>query len=146
MKRYLLTPLLNPNTREERHYNFAHSKTRVKVENLFGVLKRRFPCLSQKLRLKLETTLVVIVACCVLHNICRARNMENDDFIENNGPEQPEGIVDIPPVNREDMNGIAQRNLVIRTLNREHRYDIEILSVLHIFILLRIDKTSTDPV
>ena len=131
LKRYLLTPVLNANTHEERHYNLAHSKTRVKVENLFGVLKRRFPCLSQKLRLKQETTLVVIVACCVLHNICRARNMENDEFIENNGPEQPEAIVDIPPVNRADMNGIAQRNLVIRTLNREHRYFMQIYSIKH---------------
>ena len=118
LKRYLMTPLLNPNTREQRHYNYVHSKTRVKIENLFGVLKRRFPCLSQSIRLKKDTTLAVIVACCVLHNICRERNIQNDDFMENM-EQNHDQVIENPPINREDLNGIAQRNLIIRTLNRQ---------------------------
>lgn len=40
------------------------------VENLFGLLKRRFPCLSRLLRLKMRTSLAIIVAASVVHNMC----------------------------------------------------------------------------
>ncbi|XP_045541246.1 putative nuclease HARBI1 [Papilio machaon] len=43
---YLLTPLLNPLTHAEEAYNQSQIKTRNLIERLFGVLKRRFPCLS----------------------------------------------------------------------------------------------------
>ena len=45
----------------------------MQIENLFGVLKRRFPCLQRGLRLNLDTSLSVIVACGVLHNIAGMR-------------------------------------------------------------------------
>lgn len=76
-KPHLLTPLLNPLNASEEAYNRAHILTRNPIERFFGVLKRRFPCLANGLRLKLDTTLKVIVACAVLHNIC---NEQNDDF------------------------------------------------------------------
>ena len=71
LRPYLVTPVLRPQTRAQRRYNYALCKTRVVIENLFGILKRRFPCLKLQLRLKLDTSLAVIVACAVLHNICR---------------------------------------------------------------------------
>lgn len=40
------------------------------VERLFGVLKRRFPCLSEGISLTTEVICEVIVATAVLHNIC----------------------------------------------------------------------------
>ncbi|VVC90610.1 unnamed protein product [Leptidea sinapis] len=46
-----MTPLLNPSPNAEKRYDEAHLKTRNTVERTFGVWKRRFPCLSQKLRL-----------------------------------------------------------------------------------------------
>jgi hypothetical protein len=78
-KSYLLTPLLNPRNRMERAYNASHRSTRNCIERCFGVLKRRFPCLSRGLNMKLQTTLHIIVACAVLHNICI---LENDEFFE----------------------------------------------------------------
>jgi hypothetical protein len=51
----------------------------IQSKHFFGVLKRRFPCLRNGLRLKLDTTVKVIVACGVLHNISK----EQDDDIEN---------------------------------------------------------------
>ena len=54
LRAYLITPLLRPQTNPERRFNIAHCRTRVKIENLFVVLKRRFPCLAKMLRLKLD--------------------------------------------------------------------------------------------
>lgn len=74
---YLLTPFLRPSTPAEVAYNFAHCATRNVVERCFGILKRRFPCLSLGLRNLIPTTLNIIVACAVLHNIGL-----NDDMFE----------------------------------------------------------------
>ncbi|VVC94244.1 unnamed protein product [Leptidea sinapis] len=88
--KYIMTPFLNPATNAEKRYNEAQIKTRNTVERTFGVWKRRFPCLSQKLRLKLDHTLAVIVTTAVLHNIVLQQNdaviidsdsEENDNFL-----------------------------------------------------------------
>lgn len=71
---YLLTPLLNLVNDAQRLYNEAYTRTRVKLENIFGIWKRRFPILAYGCRLKLETTLTVIIATAVLHNIARKNN------------------------------------------------------------------------
>lgn len=70
-RRYLLTPVLRLMTQPEIRYNEAHVSTRNVVERCIGVLKSRFRCIScdSKMRLKLETTMTVVVAVCVLHNI-----------------------------------------------------------------------------
>ncbi|KAJ8978520.1 hypothetical protein NQ317_008589 [Molorchus minor] len=73
-KSYLLTPLLNPATPSEHRYNESHIRTRNTVERLFGVLKRRFSILAYGSRLKTNTTLSVIVAASVLHNIAIGAN------------------------------------------------------------------------
>jgi hypothetical protein len=70
-KKYLLTPLANTTTAGERSYNFAQIRSRNPVERSFGVLKRRFPCLQLGIRVKLATTLNVIVSCFILHNIAQ---------------------------------------------------------------------------
>lgn len=82
--RYLLTPLSSPRNAAERRYNFAQSSTRMAVERLNGVLKRRFPCLSFGLRFKPGKCAIVIVACCVLHNIAQRNRdyLEQPDFLE----------------------------------------------------------------
>ncbi|XP_046975194.1 putative nuclease HARBI1 [Vanessa cardui] len=67
--RYLLTPILNPRTAHEERYNKVQIKIRNSVERLFGVWKRRFPCLQIGLATKLSTTANIIIACAVLHNI-----------------------------------------------------------------------------
>lgn len=108
-RRYLLTPLLNTGTPAERRYNDAHIKTRNCIERTFGVLKRRFPCLSLGLRVNLLKAIPIIVATCVLHNI--ALNLEdamynNENFEENEPPEV---------LNNMQQNN-AVRNAVIATV------------------------------
>ncbi|CAG4975132.1 unnamed protein product [Colias eurytheme] len=73
---YLLTPLINTRTAAEEAYNRSQISTRNPVERLFGVLKRRFPCLQKGMGLKIKNIPPVIVACAVLHNIAISRSDE----------------------------------------------------------------------
>ncbi|CAC5410615.1 HARBI1 [Mytilus coruscus] len=47
LKKWLMTPLLNPHSEKEISYNKAHCQTRNTVERAFGVLKARFRCLHK---------------------------------------------------------------------------------------------------
>ncbi|XP_063218604.1 putative nuclease HARBI1 [Bacillus rossius redtenbacheri] len=76
LKNYLLTPFLNPRTNGEVTFNERHVRTRSTVERQYGVLKRRFPVLAVGMRVSVDTVMAVIVACCVLHNMCVENNEE----------------------------------------------------------------------
>ncbi|XP_046387355.1 putative nuclease HARBI1 [Ischnura elegans] len=84
---YLYTPLANPMTAPERRYNVAHIATRCIVERTFGVWKRGFPCLSMKLRTKLQTTVKIVSACAILHNIARLQRDDLPDIAVNDVPD-----------------------------------------------------------
>ena len=63
----------------EKLFNVALSKSRVVVENAFGRLKGRFQCLSKRLDTSVQNTVIIVSACCVLHNLCE---LCNQDFPE----------------------------------------------------------------
>ncbi|XP_037795739.1 putative nuclease HARBI1 [Penaeus monodon] len=46
LKPYLWTPLLNPRRPGEIRYSRSHTRTRVIIEQTFGILKSRFKCLQ----------------------------------------------------------------------------------------------------
>ena len=52
---WLLTPIGTPRTDKQRRYNVAHSRTRVKIEQTFGILKRRFTSLRSELKIDPKT-------------------------------------------------------------------------------------------
>lgn len=86
IEKYLMTKLEATNTPAENLYNESIIRTRNVVERQYGVWKRRFPILSQGIRLEVETAMTVIVATAVLHNI--AIDMKEDipqhwNFYEN---------------------------------------------------------------
>ena len=68
--KYMVTPLLNPRSREENLYNESQIRTRCCVERCYGVWKRRFPILSLGIRLSNRKVQAIIVATAVLHNLC----------------------------------------------------------------------------
>lgn len=105
---YLFTPVRDPQTRSEERYNHAHIRTRVVVERLFGIWKRRFPCLSRKLLNKLLNSQIIIAACAVLHNIGRMDNFAN--FQDDNLPLEVENYVN---PNIGDRRGLAIRRAFI---------------------------------
>lgn len=81
MREFLLTPLQNPQTEPEQLYNESHIRTRGVVEKVFGIWKRRFPIIAYGCRMKLDTTLTVIVATGVLYTIAkRMREPEPPQF------------------------------------------------------------------
>ncbi|XP_060581016.1 putative nuclease HARBI1 [Ruditapes philippinarum] len=77
-KKYLMTPYMNPQTAAQERFNSSLTKTRVTVEQTFGVMKRRFPCLSYGLKVKTCHTPQAIVSCVILHNF----GMESGDTFE----------------------------------------------------------------
>lgn len=69
-RRYLMTPYNNTdNIRSREKFNAALCRTRVLIEQTFGILKRRFPCLAVGLRTNPERACIYTVDCVILHNI-----------------------------------------------------------------------------
>ncbi|KAJ8352131.1 hypothetical protein SKAU_G00236070 [Synaphobranchus kaupii] len=69
LRKWLMTPLLNPANDAEDRYNNAHIKTRNAVERCIGVLKRRWACLQKGITMEPDRAAVVAGACVVLHNL-----------------------------------------------------------------------------
>lgn len=86
LKDWLIPPISNPLNQAEYDFNRAHKRTRRIIENAFGVLKERFPCLYQLRVRSPEFAGEIFKACCILHNVCSgdrtnatANLTENDD-------------------------------------------------------------------
>lgn len=78
-QKYLLTPVKNPTSPSELKYNEAHRKTRHRIDMTFNLLKKRFSCLLSTLRVSLDKIISIILAVCVLHNICLDLNEPLDE-------------------------------------------------------------------
>jgi hypothetical protein len=110
---YLLTPVLNPATRQEERYNRAHILTRNIIERSFGRFKKKFLCLFQKLNTNLETAKAVIVACCVLHNLSIEWNgFEDEDHDDDDNIRRLEQPARLMP--QQNRRGIVFRQQFIR--------------------------------
>ena len=78
LRRYLLTPFIQPETPAQEKYNKALTVTRKRVEHTFGVLKNRFRSLLIPLRVMGPLrSCRVITTMMVLHNIAI---MNRDQF------------------------------------------------------------------
>ncbi|XP_062384538.1 putative nuclease HARBI1 [Sardina pilchardus] len=72
LRSYLVTPVTNPATPQEERFNEAHTRTRTRVERVFGTWKSRYRCLHRSsggLRLSPRKCCQVIVVTAMLHNI-----------------------------------------------------------------------------
>lgn len=86
LRKYLLTPYRDYGnlTAAQQNYNQKLSKTRVKIENAFGLLKQRFRQLILLDFFTVKRSANFIISCCVLHNLCIMNNDILDDLdIEN---------------------------------------------------------------
>lgn len=82
---YVLTPYRDNGhlSRVQKNYNYKHSATRVYIEQCFGLLKGRFRILKHVNIYNTEFIPKLIIACCVLHNICieqRDNGIEIEDY------------------------------------------------------------------
>jgi hypothetical protein len=110
----LLTPVLRPSNPAEEAYNSSQKQTRNCIERAIGVLKRRFPCIASGLRCKLDTSLTIIIAVCVLHNISKVYG-DAEFFYDVEGWEEEidEGVQYDLAVGQDTAAGIAFRRRVI---------------------------------
>ena len=93
LKRWLMTPINSPRTREEHRYNKVHRKTRCLVKRSFGVLKRILDHTGGTLCYSPEKAAKIFIAFSILHNICRRR-----------GIPLVGGVLNIPPSVDDDDN------------------------------------------
>ncbi|XP_071963309.1 putative nuclease HARBI1 [Antedon mediterranea] len=108
LRPFLLTPFINPITREERRYNNVHSITRSIVERTIGAWKRRFRCMHEENRMQPHRTCAVVAATMVLHNMARNLGLpeiENEEDIDIGDAGQRNEHI-------EDNNGRAIRQMV----------------------------------
>ena len=66
---YLLTPYSSPANATQERYNRRICRTRVMIEQTFGILKKRFQILDRKMRAKPLRCTKFTTNCVVLHNI-----------------------------------------------------------------------------
>ncbi|KAI4463677.1 hypothetical protein MML48_4g00008954 [Holotrichia oblita] len=66
-------------SRKQKKFNYLHSAARVCTEQTFGLLKGRFRILRHVNIYCTDVIPKVIIACCILHNICMTMN-DNDVF------------------------------------------------------------------
>ena len=79
IKPYNFAPAL---TRSEKLFNKKLCSARVTVERAFVILKARWRCLLKRLDNCIENVSAVVIACCVLHNICQ---MNRDYYLDQDG-------------------------------------------------------------
>ena len=112
---WLLTPYRNTGnlTRRERNYNYRQSSTRMAVEHCCGTLKGQFWRLKTKFDIDIIGDAPVIVAACILHNICILNHEEILGFFEANDDDMDYDYLDVFPPNRDGQN---KRNQIKDTL------------------------------
>ena len=64
-------------------FNHRHAQLRNAVERAFGVLKNRFQTLREGNLYPFRTQLMIVLACCVVHNFIRRENGEDFYFNQN---------------------------------------------------------------
>lgn len=69
LRKWLMVPYIDPSSNDQERFNNVLSKARVKVEQCFGILKRRWSINKTGYRLSLEKIPGAILSTCILHNI-----------------------------------------------------------------------------
>ena len=110
---WLLCPYSKQSCRgyqERDDFNFYQSRCRINIECAFGMLVHRFGVLRRPMRCKLsEVTVVVVVVCMKLHNLC----------IDDNEHVSHPRVVDID--SRDIMTPISNANLAYAPRNYKKR-------------------------
>jgi hypothetical protein len=95
-KKWIVTPFrdLGNLTEEQNDFNTRVSCTRDVVEQAFGILKKRFSHLKLMRHRNVDYIPLIIVACCILHNICMREGDGGDDFRDNDSDDDDDDLSD----------------------------------------------------
>ncbi|XP_059623167.1 protein ALP1-like [Cornus florida] len=89
-KYYLVDSGSRPPRGREEVFNHRHSSLRNIIERCFGLLKMRFAILKAMPPYKFSTQVLVVMACCTLHNFIR-NQYQPDDLFDGDDPPQSDG-------------------------------------------------------
>ena len=84
-------PFTIPLNGVQEKFNKKLSSVRLTVERFFSLLKGRWRCLLKRLDNRLNNISFVIIASCVLHNICQIKNdryTDEGDILDNINEEE----------------------------------------------------------
>lgn len=116
---FVCKPLQNPRSESEKRYQFAQVRSRNVVERTYGVLKRKFQCLSEGMAFGRETIQDIILSCCILHNFMLDHNP--DGVLRNN-----RSMVDMTlPIEREELERQFEISESFKQARREHPINIQ---------------------
>jgi len=89
---YLITSSRGHLTRRQTNYNTKLSSKRIVIEQAFELLKERFHRLRFLHMFFMNEMQTVVIACCILHNICIIHNdtYEFDDYVQKNQQDDKE--------------------------------------------------------
>uniref|UniRef100_A0A8D2JEF5 DDE Tnp4 domain-containing protein n=1 Tax=Varanus komodoensis TaxID=61221 RepID=A0A8D2JEF5_VARKO len=73
LRPWLMTPFPAARTRRQERFNARLRRCHAPAAHAFGRLKGRWRCLLKRLDVAERNVPLVVVACCVLHNLCERR-------------------------------------------------------------------------
>ena len=68
---------------EHLKFNYRMSRAQMCIKNAFGRLKGRWRCLRKQIDNDISIVPTIVIACCILHNLCESRS-EAFDVPQNN--------------------------------------------------------------
>lgn len=99
-------------TRDQRRFDYRLSHARMTVENAFGQLKGRWRRLLKRLDVKTDDMPMLVVACCILNNICKIHHNEfSSEWIDSSDMQQPN-----LSTTDENEDGISSESVIRRAL------------------------------
>lgn len=116
LKPWLMVPFLNPRDEGERRYNGRHTSTRSAIERCNGVLKRKFACLHQEIRMSPERACIVIKACIVLYNL--SLRPTDEEMFQGDDNEDDDGEDEEQQPRVINQTGQARRNQLVNNYFR----------------------------
>ncbi|XP_064643035.1 putative nuclease HARBI1 [Lineus longissimus] len=117
-KRWIMTPLGNAQTRQEKHYQRRQCKARSIIERCNVLLKERFRCLRKELHYTPAKASMVIQSYCALHNVSvryKLPVLHDPDSTDDDSSDSDAGDDEFPP-RYNDMNGNQIREELVATL------------------------------
>ncbi|XP_042328395.1 uncharacterized protein LOC121933133 [Sceloporus undulatus] len=100
LRPWLMKPYANVSSGAREHFNALLRKCHTAVTYAFERLKGRWRCLLKRLDVAEKNVPLVIIACCILHNICESRHEAMQD-----GWEEGMDYADLPSAASESHTG-----------------------------------------
>ena len=87
LRHYMMKPYPQRGLRrDERIFNYRHSRARRTVENAFGILANRFRVFHTPMCLRPDNAEAVVMGACVLHNMLCNRKIETQHLGDHEDP------------------------------------------------------------